>query len=84
VAIDAFAGANIVPLTFSPDGWCPPYQVPQENAVAASEKDRRDEIEIADLVRHGTPTVPIQTGMDGGTHPIFRERVRTATGERFE
>ncbi len=81
---DAFAAASRAPLTFNPDGWCPPYQVPQEIAVEVSEKNRRDEIEIADLARSGTPTVPVRTRMDGGTHPIFREGVRTANGERFE
>jgi murein L,D-transpeptidase YafK len=61
---DASAGAG---------GWCPPSEVPQEIATEVSEKSRRDEIEIAELVRSGTPTVPVRTEVDGGTHPIFQE-----------
>jgi potassium-dependent mechanosensitive channel len=49
-----------------------------------SEKNRCDEIEIADLARSGTSSVPVRTESDGGTHPILQERARTGAGERFE
>jgi murein L,D-transpeptidase YafK len=75
---DVFAGRT--PLTFSPNGPCPSYQIPLEIASAVSEKNRRDEIEFAEFAGSGTPTVPVRTGMDGGTHPVFRGEIRTANG----
>jgi murein L,D-transpeptidase YafK len=68
----AIADGNTTPHMFNPDGWCAPYQVPQDIAAEVGEKSRRDEIEIADLARIGTPTVPVRTEVDGGKHPVFQ------------
>jgi murein L,D-transpeptidase YafK len=56
---------------FSPAERCPAYKVPEDIAVAVREKQRRDEIETAELINRGTPTVPVTTGDDGGTNPSF-------------
>jgi murein L,D-transpeptidase YafK len=64
--------ATPVPLKFNASARCPAYQVNPEIAAAAAEKDKRDEIEIAELVRRGTPVAPIRTGTDGGMHPVFQ------------
>jgi hypothetical protein len=39
--------------------------------VPVREKQRRDDIDIADLIERGIPTAPITTGVDGGTNPAF-------------
>jgi murein L,D-transpeptidase YafK len=56
---------------FSPAERCPAYKVREDIAVAAREKQRRDDIETAELINRGTPTVPVTTGGDGGTNPNF-------------
>ena len=61
-------------LTFNPTGWCPAYQIAGELAAAVAQKNRRDEAEMAELVDRGTSTVPIRSGHDGGTHPMFQQR----------
>ena len=40
-------------------------------AAAVRDKRRRDDVEIADLIDRGIPTVPITTGVDGGMNPAF-------------
>ena len=59
------------PSAFDPAGKCPAYEVPQEIAAAVNEKKRRDEMQIADLIRRGTPVAPVRMGTDGGMHPSF-------------
>jgi murein L,D-transpeptidase YafK len=56
---------------FEPAGHCPAYQVPQDIAAAVQDKQRRDEMQIADLIRRGTPAAPVKMGTDGGMHPSF-------------
>src|SRR5262249_51160853 len=62
--------------SFSPAARCPAYTVPEDIAVAVREKQRRDEIETAELINRGTPTVPVTTGADGGTNPTFLATVK--------
>jgi murein L,D-transpeptidase YafK len=73
-------------LHFNPTGHCPAYQVAPDVAAAVEDKRHRDEVETAELVSRGTPTVPIRTGMDGGTNPAFLttyqpEQIRDARGQ---
>jgi murein L,D-transpeptidase YafK len=58
-------------LRFSPTAACPAFEVPQEIATPVKEKQQRDEVQVAQLISRGTPTVPVRTGTDGGMHPIF-------------
>ena len=64
--------ATPAPLRFSPSAHCPAYQVNPEIAAAVAEKSKRDEVEMADLARRGTPVAPTRTGADGGMHPVFQ------------
>ena len=57
--------------SFSPADRCPAYKVPEDIAAAVREKQRRDEIETAELINRGTPTVPVTTGGDGGMNATF-------------
>jgi murein L,D-transpeptidase YafK len=57
--------------TFSAAERCPAYSVPEEIAAAIREKQRRDDVEMADLINRGVPTAPITTGVDGGVNPAF-------------
>ena len=65
-------GVTPPPLHFSASAHCPAYQVNQEIAEAVAEKSKQDEVQVADLVRRGTPVAPIRTGADGGMHPVFQ------------
>lgn len=56
---------------FSAMDRCPVYRVPQDVAIAAGEKQRRDENQTAALVSRGTPTIPARTGTDGGMNQIY-------------
>jgi murein L,D-transpeptidase YafK len=64
------------PLTFRANEKCPAFEVDPEIAQAVHEKERRDEIQLAELTRRGTPTAPIRTHADGGMHPVFVEAVK--------
>src|SRR6266702_1619549 len=50
------------PAKFSAADRCPAYKVPADIAAAVRDKQRRDEIETAELINRGTPTAPITTG----------------------
>jgi murein L,D-transpeptidase YafK len=63
-------------LSFSASGKCPVFEVPEEIASAVREKDRNDEIQIADLSRRNIAVAPIKTNADGGMHPVFVEAVK--------
>jgi murein L,D-transpeptidase YafK len=65
---------------FSPADKCPAYRVPQGLASAIREKQRRDEIQTAELIARGTPTVPARLGVDGGMNPTFLSAVRSHGG----
>jgi murein L,D-transpeptidase YafK len=67
-------------LRFSPTAACPTYEVPQEISTLVKEKQQRDEVQIAQLISRGTPTVPVRTGTDGGMHPIFLAAVQAHGG----
>jgi len=72
--------------TFQASGKCPAYTVPQQIASAVAEKTQRDQITLADFVKRGTRTAPINTGRDGGMHPVFQamyetEEVRNPRGQ---
>jgi murein L,D-transpeptidase YafK len=62
-------------LKFSPAAKCPTFEVPREIATPVKEKQQRDDAQIAQLISHGTPTVPVRTGTDGGMNPIFMAAV---------
>jgi len=62
---------------FSPAERCPAYQLREDIAVAAREKQRRDEMEIAELINRGTPAVPMTSRADGGMNPTFLAAVRS-------
>jgi murein L,D-transpeptidase YafK len=64
------AGAT-TPISFSPAGKCPAYQVPADIVAAVTEKRQHDEAQFAELVSRGTPTVPVKTGTDGGMNKVY-------------
>jgi murein L,D-transpeptidase YafK len=64
------------PLSFSPGGRCPAYQVPEEIVAAVREKEQNDNTQTAQLIRRGTPVVPVRTNADGGMHPVFVAAVK--------
>jgi murein L,D-transpeptidase YafK len=63
-------------LSFSASGKCPAFQVPEEIASAVKEKEQNDDVQVAELVRRGTPTAPVKTYADGGMNPIFVAAVK--------
>src|SRR6201998_661612 len=69
---DAQQPANSTkPLAFSPSGHCPVYEVADEIAGPALEKQRNDEYQIAQLTRLNAPVAPIVLGTDGGMNRVF-------------
>jgi len=65
---------------FSAADRCPAYRVPEEIAAAVSEKQRRDDIKIAELINRGTPAAPVKMGVDGGMNATFLTAVRSHGG----
>ena len=69
------------PLSFSAAAKCPAFEVPDEIADAVREKQRKDEIADRRADPRGTPVAPINTGVDGGMHPVFAaKRAEGQTG----
>src|ERR1700751_1507492 len=62
---------------FSPAERCPAYKLREDIAVAAREKQRRDDIETVELINPATSPVPGATGADGGRNPTFLAAVRS-------
>jgi murein L,D-transpeptidase YafK len=74
---DAQQPANSTkPLVFSPSARCPAYEVADEIAGPALEKQRNDEYQIAQLTRFNSPVVPIVMGTDGGMNRVFVARLQ--------
>jgi murein L,D-transpeptidase YafK len=69
-------GGATRPLSFSANARCPAFEVPAEIASAVQDKQRRDEFQTAELIRRGTPVVPVRTHADGGMHPVFVEALK--------
>jgi murein L,D-transpeptidase YafK len=65
---------------FSPADQCPAYRVPEEIASAVRDKQRRDEVQTAELINRGTPAAPVRMGVDGGMNPTFLAAVKSHGG----
>jgi murein L,D-transpeptidase YafK len=75
---DAQPPANSTkPLVFSPTGHCPAYEVPQEIAGPALEKQRNDEYQLAQLIKDNVPVAPVVMGTDGGMNRVFVGKLQT-------
>ena len=69
---DAQQPANSTkPLVLSPSARCPAYEIADEIAGPAGEKQRNDEYQIAQLTRLNSPVAPIVMGTDGGMNRFF-------------
>jgi murein L,D-transpeptidase YafK len=64
------------PLSFSPTGRCPTYEVPEAIAGPATEKSRNDDYQYAQLVSRDVPTAPIVMGTDGGMNRVFASKLQ--------
>jgi murein L,D-transpeptidase YafK len=75
---DAVApGGSNKPLSFSPSGRCPAYETDPNVAEAAMAKQKNDEYQVAQL--GNVPTVPLETGTDGGMNRVFMSRLENPT-----
>ncbi len=70
---DAHAPGNAV---FHPREKCPAYEIPASIASAVKAKEANDEHAFAEYVNHGTATVAVKTGADGGMHPLFLAKLQ--------
>jgi len=78
---DAVApGGSDKPLSFSPAGKCPAYEIPTAIAEAVNEKRREDEYKTAQLIAQGTPVAPSRAGIDGGMNAVFAARLGVGEG----
>jgi murein L,D-transpeptidase YafK len=65
---------------FSAADRCPAYKVTEDIVAAVREKQRRDDVQIADLINRGTPAAPVKMGVDGGMNPTFLAAVKNNGG----
>jgi murein L,D-transpeptidase YafK len=63
---------------FRPREKCPVYKIPEAMAAAVTAKEAADERAFADYVNRGVATVPAETSMGGGMHPVFLARLLDA------
>jgi murein L,D-transpeptidase YafK len=72
------------PGKFRADAQCPAYKVPEDIVAAVRDKQRRDEVQTAELISRGTPTVPARMGVDGGMNQTFLAAVKSHGGPGAE
>src|SRR5437764_9854891 len=65
---------------FSPADRCPAYKVQPELVAAVKAKQRKDDLQTAELISRGTATVPVTRGVDGGMNPTFLAAARAHPG----
>jgi murein L,D-transpeptidase YafK len=70
------AGSN-KPLVFTPTGHCPVYEVPQNIAGPALEKQRNDDLQFAQLTQENVAVAPVKMGTDGGMNRVFVTKLET-------
>ena len=63
------------PLPFRAADKCPVFAVADDVVASVKEKQRTDDIRIAQLSNR-TPVAPVRTGADGGMHPVFVAAVK--------
>ena len=61
---------------FSAADRCPAYRVPEQIATLVREKQRRDDIQTAELINRGTPVAASRAGVDGGMNKVFLAAIR--------
>jgi murein L,D-transpeptidase YafK len=71
---DAMPRPNAAQLVFDPIAKCPAFVVNPKIARLASEKQRADDTEYAQLVRDDVPVAPLYSGLDGGMNRAFDGR----------
>jgi murein L,D-transpeptidase YafK len=64
-------GGSNKPLSFSPTGRCPQYDIAPEIAGPALEKQKNDDYQIAQLTKVNSPVAPVLMGTDGGMNRVF-------------
>jgi murein L,D-transpeptidase YafK len=67
---------SATPLSFTPKGRCPVFEIAPDVATAVKEKHDNDEREFATLVSRGTPTVASRSNIDGGMNPVFAAKLK--------
>ena len=65
---------------FSPADKCPAYKVPEDIMSAVRDKQRRDDIQTAELINRGVPAAPASMNVDGGMNPTFLAAVKSHGG----
>jgi hypothetical protein len=55
---------------------CPAYKLPDEIEAAVQAKQQKDDRDYAALVARNTPTVPFNTGVDGGMNQLFLAKLK--------
>jgi murein L,D-transpeptidase YafK len=65
---------------FSAADRCPAYKVPEDIVAAVRDKQRRDDVQTAELINRGTPAAPASMNVDGGMNPTFLTAVKTHGG----
>jgi murein L,D-transpeptidase YafK len=65
---------------FSAADKCPAYRVPEDIMSAVREKQRRDDIQTAELINRGVPAAPASMNVDGGMNPTFLAAVKSHGG----
>jgi murein L,D-transpeptidase YafK len=65
-------------LAFQSREKCPVYKVPEATAAAVKVRQAADERAFAEYINRGVATVPVETGMGSGMHPVFLARLLDA------
>ena len=67
------------PLSFNASAKCPTYVVRADIEQAVREKERHDDLKVAELVAKGVPVAKLRTGIDGGMNQVFASKIPDAS-----
>jgi murein L,D-transpeptidase YafK len=62
-------------LAFHAREKCPVYRIPEATEAAVKARQAADEHAFEEYVNRGVATVPVDTGVGGGMHPVFLARL---------
>jgi hypothetical protein len=68
------------PLSFNARGKCPAFQIDKNIADVVLDHRRKEQLQMAQYIAEGVPTVPSRHDVDGGMNPVFAEKIATQPG----
>ncbi len=74
------ASTDDKPLKFNAAGKCPAYELDKNIADAVLDHRRKEQVQMASYIAQGVSTAKPRSGIDGGMHSMFSEKMTAQDG----